>query len=60
MIYQTRDGAFTVEPIERTGSGYPERDGSWLRVNYHGWFIGEVRTPAELTQWFPLAELEAA
>jgi hypothetical protein len=32
--------------------------GEWLRVTQYGWWTADVRTVAELEQWFPLAELE--
>jgi hypothetical protein len=50
-------GGWTVEVI--TLSGTPDkRDGQWLRVALHGVHVADVRSVAELTQWFPLAELE--
>jgi len=33
-------------------------DGERLRVCQHGYFTADVRTVAELEQWFPLADLE--
>jgi hypothetical protein len=50
-------GGWAVDVI--TLSGTPDhRDGEWLRVSFHGFHVADVRTVAELEQWFPLAELE--
>jgi hypothetical protein len=50
-------GGWTVEVVELAGT--PDRhDGTWIRVRLHGFFVADVRTVAELEQWFPLAELE--
>jgi hypothetical protein len=35
-----------------------KRDGERLRVSYHGWWVADVRSVAELEQWFPVADLE--
>jgi hypothetical protein len=42
-----RDGATMVEHIRLscTGTG---RDGDWLRVKRHGYYVGEVRTVGEV------------
>jgi hypothetical protein len=54
--YRTPDG-YTVEAI--TLSGTPDnRDGQWLRVSLHGFHVADVRTVAELEQWFVLGDLE--
>jgi hypothetical protein len=54
--YRTPSG-YAVEAI--TLSGTPDHhDGEWLRVSFHGFHVADVRTVAELAQWFPLAELE--
>ena len=50
-------GGWTVDVI--TLSGTPDhRDGEWLRVSFHGVHVADVRTVAELEQWFSLATLE--
>jgi hypothetical protein len=50
-------GGWSVEVIERSGT--PDNtDGQQLRVRYHGFYVADVRTVAELEQWFPLADLE--
>lgn len=50
-------GGWTVQVIElaATPTG---RDGLWLRVSQYGFWVADVRTPGELEQWFPLAQLE--
>jgi hypothetical protein len=50
-------GGYTVDVIELTGTP-DHRDGQWLRVSRYGVHVADVRTPAELEAWFPLAELE--
>jgi hypothetical protein len=50
-------GGWTVDVVHLSGTP-DHRDGEWLRVSLHGFHVANVRTPAELEQWFPLAELE--
>jgi len=52
MSYMTKDGRWQVEVIHLLESG------DWLRVSEYGWHTADVRTPAELEQWFSLSELE--
>ncbi len=54
--YRTASG-WSVEVVERSGTP-DNRDGQQLRVRYHGFYVADVRTVAELEQWFPLADLE--
>jgi rhodanese-related sulfurtransferase len=50
-------GGWTVDVI--TLSATPDhRDGEWLRVSFHGVHVADVRTVAELEQWFSLETLE--
>jgi len=51
--YRTASG-WSVEVVERSGTP----DGQQLRVRYHGFYVADVRTVAELEQWIPLADLE--
>jgi hypothetical protein len=54
--YRTASG-WSVEVVERSGT--PDHsDGQQLRVRYHGFYVADVRTVAELEQYFPLADLE--
>jgi len=54
--YRTASG-WSVEVVERSGT--PDNsDGQRLRVRYCGFHVADVRTVAELEQWFPLSELE--
>ena len=54
--YRTATG-WSVEVVERSGT--PDHgDGQQLRVRYHGFYVADVRTVAELEQYFPLADLE--
>jgi hypothetical protein len=54
--YRTPSG-WSVEVVERSGT--PDNsDGQQLRVRYHRFYVADVRTVAELEQWFPLADLE--
>jgi hypothetical protein len=54
--YRTASG-WSVEVVERSGT--PDNsNGPQLRVRYHGFYVADVRTVAELEQWFPLADLE--
>ncbi len=50
-------GGWTVDVIHLSSTP-DHRDGEWLRVGLHGVHVADVRTVAELEQWFPLAELE--
>jgi hypothetical protein len=50
-------GGWAVDVI-RLSSTPDHRDGEWLRVSLHGVHVADVRTVAQLEQWFPLAELE--
>jgi hypothetical protein len=53
--YRTADG-WSVEVVNLTGT--PDRhDGQWLRICYCNYWV-DVRSIAELEQWFPLADLE--
>jgi hypothetical protein len=54
--YRTADG-WSVEAIRLTCTPN-HHDGEWLRVAYHGWWVADVRSVAELQRWFPIAELE--
>jgi hypothetical protein len=54
--YRTMSG-WSVEVIQRSGT--PDcSDGQRLRVRYHGFYVADVRTVAELEQYFPLTDLE--
>lgn len=54
--YRTGDG-WSVEVVNLTGT--PDRhDGQWLRVYCCNYWVADVRSIAELEQWFPLADLE--
>ena len=54
--YRTADG-WSVEVVNLTGT--PDRhDGQWLRICYCNYWVADVRSIAELEQWFPLADLE--
>lgn len=48
---------WSVEVVQRSGTP-DSSDGQQLRVRYHGFYVADVRTVAELEQWFPLADLE--
>jgi hypothetical protein len=50
-------GGWCVEVIHLAATS-GNRDGEWLRVSYRGLWVADVRTPAELERWFPLASLE--
>jgi len=54
--YHTASG-WSVEIIRRTATP-DHHDGEWLRVCQFGCYVTDVRTPAELERYFPLAELE--
>jgi hypothetical protein len=49
-------GGWTVDVIHLSSTP-DHRDGEWLRVSFHGAHVPDVRTVAELEQWFPLADL---
>ena len=49
-------GGWTVEVIHLSGTP-DRRDGAWIRVRQHGFHVADVRSVAELEQWFPLASL---
>lgn len=51
-------GGWTVELVRVSGTP-DKRDGEFLRVRQYGYFTADVRSVAELEQWFPLAELES-
>jgi hypothetical protein len=54
--YRTADG-WAVEVVELWAT--PDRnDGPRLKVTYCGFFVGLVRTVAELETWFALSDLE--
>lgn len=54
--YRTMSG-WTVDVVERSGT--PNNcDGQQLRIRYHGFYVADVRTVAELEQYFPLTDLE--
>jgi hypothetical protein len=39
--------------------GTPDhRDGTWIRVTQYGFWTADIRSVAELEQWFPLHSLE--
>lgn len=50
-------GGWTVEVVRLSGTS-DNRDGERLRVCQYGFYTADVRSIAELAQWFPLAELE--
>ena len=50
-------GGWTVEVVHLSGTP-DRRDGERLRVRQHGFYVADVRSVAELEQWFPLASLE--
>jgi hypothetical protein len=54
--YHTKDG-WSVQVVSLTGTP-DHHDGTWLRVTYFGSFVADVKTPEELTRYFPLSELE--
>jgi hypothetical protein len=50
-------GGWSVEVVKlHTTSDH--HDGEWLRIRRFGWWTADVRSPVELAQWFPLADLE--
>jgi hypothetical protein len=50
-------GGWTVEVVRLSGT--PDKcDGEWIRIRQHGFHVADVRSIAELEQWFPLASLE--
>lgn len=50
-------GGWTVEVVRLSGTPN-NHDGEWLRVRQFGAWTADVRSPAELEQWFALADLE--
>jgi hypothetical protein len=54
--YRTGDG-WTVEVV-RLVLTPDKHDGEWMRVNYRGWHVADVRDVAELVRWFDLGGLE--
>jgi len=50
-------GGWTVDVIHLSSTP-DHRDGEWLRVSLHGSHVADVRSVAELEQWFPVAGLE--
>lgn len=50
-------GGWTVEVVRLSGTP-DNHDGEWLRVSQYGWWTADVRSVAELGQWFALADLE--
>ena len=54
--YLTASG-WSVEVVRRTATP-DHHDGESLRVCQFGCYVADVRTPAELERYFPLAELE--
>lgn len=54
--YRAASG-WSVEVVQRSGTP-DNRDGQQLRVRHHEFYVADVRTVAELEQWFPLADLE--
>jgi hypothetical protein len=54
--YHTASG-WSVEIVRRTATP-DHRDGESFRVCRFGCYVADVRTPAELERYFPLAELE--
>lgn len=54
--YRTRDGRYTVETVQLTGT--PDRhDGEWIRVRYCGFCLIDVRTIPDLERHVALVEL---
>jgi hypothetical protein len=50
-------GGWTVEVVRLSLT--PDRhDGEWIRLKQFGAFHADVRTPAEVERWVPLADLE--
>jgi hypothetical protein len=50
-------GGWSVQVVDLSVTP-DKRDGEWLRVSYRGWWVADVRSVAELEQWFPVADLE--
>jgi hypothetical protein len=50
-------GGWTVEVVRLSGTP-DHHDGEWLRLCQYGAWAADVRSPAELEQWFALADLE--
>jgi hypothetical protein len=57
MRLVSADREWRVDVIELTGTSN-HNDGQWLRITHLGWFAGQVRTPAEIEHFVPLADLE--
>ncbi|MGH3401892.1 MAG: hypothetical protein ACRDRJ_05120 [Streptosporangiaceae bacterium] len=55
--WRTADGEWTVEHVVLSCTPN-HHDGQWLRVRYHGYYVEDVRSPAELSEHVPLTELE--
>jgi hypothetical protein len=54
--YRTRDGRYTVETVQLSGT--PDRhDGEWIRVRYCGFCLADVRKIPDLERYVALAEL---
>ena len=54
--WRTQDGCWSVEVV--TLSHTPDyHDGQWIRVRRWGYFIADVRSPADLAQYVALEEL---
>jgi hypothetical protein len=54
--YRTKDG-WSVEVVWLLATP-DHHDGEWIRVRYFGFHVADVRSVAELGQWFALADLE--
>jgi hypothetical protein len=54
---QGRALAGRPDPLSETGTG---RDGEWIRITQHGYFVAEVRAVEELARYVDPAELEVA
>jgi hypothetical protein len=50
-------GGWTVEVVHLSVTPN-HRDGEWLRVSCRGWWVADVRSVAELEQWFAVADVE--
>jgi hypothetical protein len=56
--YRTKSGR-AVEIVQLTCTPN-HRDGSWIRLTHHGFFVADVRSAEALESYFPLAGLEEA
>jgi hypothetical protein len=54
--YRTRSG-WAVEVVQLAGTPN-HRDGAWIRITHHGFYIADVRDPADIQRWLALSELE--